>query len=188
MSSASSWRAAFPYLNRSEKTPVKEGRLGSVANDSGFGPLSAAERADRRNVSAPGEIPRLRDALLRAPPCLGTDRLRGPFPAHLLSRGSMRWTPPRRHRGHRHGPALSLARERFAEKQASGSRPCPVARRSRYRPEPEAPRSAWPPPETLAAEGEQALCGGRTDRRIGLRFRSAAAASARLDPGPETSV
>ena len=32
--------------------------------------------------------------------------------------------------------ALSLARERFAEKQASGSRPCPVARRSRYRPNP----------------------------------------------------
>jgi hypothetical protein len=29
---------------------------------------------------------------------------------------------------------LSLARERFAEKQTSGSRPCPVARRSRYRP------------------------------------------------------
>jgi hypothetical protein len=32
--------------------------------------------------------------------------------------------------------ALSLAPEGFAEKQASGSRPCPVARRSRFRPDP----------------------------------------------------
>ena len=32
------------------------------------------------------------------------------------------------------GPALSLARERFAEKRASGSRPRRVARRSRSRP------------------------------------------------------
>jgi hypothetical protein len=31
--------------------------------------------------------------------------------------------------------ALFLARERFAEKRASGSRPCRVARRSRYRPD-----------------------------------------------------
>ncbi len=44
--------------------------------------------------------------------------------------------PTRRHQGRRHGPALSFARERFAEKQASESRPCPVARRSRYRPDP----------------------------------------------------
>jgi hypothetical protein len=54
--------------------------------------------------------------------------------ARSLPRGSMRWTPPRRHQGRRHGPALSLARERFAEKQASGSRPRPVVRRSCLRP------------------------------------------------------
>ena len=52
-----------------------------------------------------------------------------------LSRGSTRTTPPAGTEVAATA-ALSLARERFAEKQASGSRPCPVARRSHYRPEP----------------------------------------------------
>jgi hypothetical protein len=53
--------------------------------------------------------------------------------ARSLSRGSTRTTPPAPRSPPR--AALSLARERFAEKRASGSRPRPVVRRSCLRPE-----------------------------------------------------
>ena len=53
--------------------------------------------------------------------------------ARSLSRGSTRTTPPAPRSPPR--AALSLARERFAEKRASGSRSRPVVRRSCLRPE-----------------------------------------------------
>ena len=70
--------------------------------------------------------------------------------------------------------ALSLARERFAEKQASGSRPCPVARRSRYRPNP----SVRPAPDDrfhMLGTRRSALAIGLPRTQLSRRARRTAA-------------
>jgi hypothetical protein len=74
--------------------------------------------------------------------------------------------------------ALSLARERFAEKRASGSRPCPVAHRSRYRPKGGVPIEACDGPPIAATShspGTNADC-----RSHAQAERSSAPSRARL--------
>ena len=68
--------------------------------------------------------------------CIGTRWVQGNRPDERFRVEARAETPPRRHRRQARPPPLSLSRERFAEKRASGSRPRRVVRRSCLRPNP----------------------------------------------------